>query len=258
MMTAPDQTQMLPKIPADLGGRLTGRTILIFGGTSGIGLATAIQAKAVGARVIVLGIDADRAAQAASDNGLAGWRVADVTRREQIEAAVADIDHVDHLVFLAGTLTLGKVMEADIDTLRRPFEERIWGAVHAIRALGDRLAQDGSITFSSGTLSDRPNAFGTALLAATGAAVEALARALALELAPRRVNTLSPGPLDTGLRTKAMGQEADDAYVKHLNSILPGGRIGTAQEAGAAVVFLMANRFMNAATLNLDGASRLV
>jgi NAD(P)-dependent dehydrogenase (short-subunit alcohol dehydrogenase family) len=80
---------------------LTDRTIVIFGGTSGIGLAAAIQAKAAGAKVIVVGFNLEGAAKVAAENGLDGWRAADVTRAETVTTALADIPHVDHLVLLA-------------------------------------------------------------------------------------------------------------------------------------------------------------
>lgn len=246
-----------PALNHALPATLHGRTVVIFGGTSGIGLAAAIQAKADGAQVTVIGSDATRAEQAARDNALHAWRAADVTDSEALYAALADIPKVDHLVLLAGTYVVGKVLDAEIDHLRRAFEERMWASVHAIRALGERLARDGSITFISGMLSDRPNAHGSAVLAAASAAMEALARGLALELAPIRVNTLSPGPINTPIFSKALG-EGRDAFVAALEQSLPLHRLGTATEAGAAAVFLMTNGFMNGATLNIDGGARLV
>lgn len=243
--------------PSSGPGAMSGRTVLIFGGTSGIGLSAAVQAKAAGAHVIVIGFNRDGAERIAAENGFDGWRAADVTRRETIAEALADIPHVDHLVLLAGTFVAGKVMEADIDYLRRAFDERIWAAVHTIRALGDRLASDGSITFISGVLAERPNAYGTAMLAAASAAMEAFARGLLLELAPRRVNTVSPGTTDTPLLARTLG-EGRDAYVAALKERLPLHRLGTAAEVGAAVLFLMSNGFMNGETLHIDGGSRLV
>ncbi len=127
----------------------------------------------------------------------------------------------------------------------------------AIRALGDRLAQDGSITLISGALADRPNAYGTAVLAAASAAMEAFARGLALELAPIRVNTLSPGPIDTPLLARSLGK-GRDAFVAGLKATLPIHRLGTPAEAGAAVVFLLTNGRMNGETLHVDGGARLV
>jgi NAD(P)-dependent dehydrogenase (short-subunit alcohol dehydrogenase family) len=238
-------------------GALKDRTVLIFGGTSGIGLSAATQAKAAGARVIVGGLDPAGAERVATDNGFDGWRAADVTRPETIDAALADIPRVDHLVLLAGTFVAGKVMEADVTYLHQAFDERLWAAVHTLRALGDRLAQDASITFISGALADRPNGMGTAVLSAACAAMEAFARGLAMEMAPRRVNTVSPGMTDTRLLTRTLGANRD-AFVASLTEKLPQHRLGTAAEVGAAVVFLMSNGFMNGETLHVDGGSRLV
>jgi len=244
-------------ISQTLPSTLTKKTVVIFGGTSGIGLAAAVQAKAAGAKVIVIGSNAARAEQAASEHGLDGWRAADVTDNQAMETALAGIPQVDHLVLLAGTFVAGTVLAADLAYLHRAFDERIWASINAIRALGDRLAKDGSITFISGSLADRPNAYGTAVLAAASAAMEALARGLALELAPVRVNTLSPGPINTPILGKALG-EGRDAFVASLEQVLPLRRLGTAAEAGAAAVFLMSNTFMNGAVLNIDGGARLV
>lgn len=237
--------------------QLDGRTVLITGGTSGIGLAAAIQAKAAGAAVIIVGSNRERTAQVAAEHEFAGWCAADVSQPAEIQAAFADVPHVEHLVLLAGSFIVGKVLEADIAYLRRSFDERIWAAVHTLRTLGDRLAADASVTFVSGAATERPNAHGTAVIAAAAAAMEALARGLALEQAPRRFNTLSPGPIDTPILSKALG-DGREAFVNHLASTLPLQRLGTAEEAGAAVVFLMTNGWMNGATLNVDGGMRLV
>lgn len=237
--------------------QLDGRTVLITGGTSGIGLAAAIQSKASGASVIIVGSNGERTAQVAAEHNFAGWRAADVSKPKEIEAAFADVPHVDHLVLLAGSFVVGKVLEADIEYLRRSFEERIWASVHTLRALGGRLAIDASVTFVSGAAADRPNAHGTAIIAAAAAAMEALARGLALEQAPRRFNTLSPGPIDTPILSKALG-EGREKFVDFLKSTLPLQRLGTAEEAAAAVIFLMTNGWMNGATLNIDGGMRLV
>ncbi|MBZ9793364.1 SDR family oxidoreductase [Rhizobium sp. 3T7] len=236
---------------------LAGKRVLIVGGTSGIGLAAARQARDAGAKVTVVGSDRERAKNVAAENAFEGWRAADITNTEAIYAALADVGHVDHLVLLAGSFVAGKVLVADVTYLRRAFEERIWASVHVLRALGDKLASDASITFISGALADRPNAYGTAVLAAASAAMEAFARGLAVELAPRRVNTLSPGPIDTPILSKTLG-DGRDAYVQSLKQTLPLHRLGTAAEAGEAVVFLMGNGWMNGAVLNVDGGSRLV
>ncbi|WP_182180555.1 SDR family oxidoreductase [Methylobacterium radiotolerans] len=240
-----------------LSSTLQDRSVVVFGGTSGIGLAAARQAKAAGAAVIVVGRDSAGAERVATEDGFAGWRAADVTRPDAVAAALADIPRVDHLALLAGTFVAGKIREAEVDHLKRAFDERIWAAVHALRALGDRLAGNGSVTLISGALADRPSAQGTAVLAAASAAMEAFARGLALELAPVRVNALSPGTTDTPLLARTLGAHRD-AYVAGLTERLPQRRLGTAEEAGAAVVFLMGNGFMNGETLHIDGGGRLI
>lgn len=243
--------------PLDPAATLRGKDVLVIGGTSGIGLAAAVQAKAAGASVTIVGIDRERAPQIAAEHGFAGWRAADVTKPEQLQAALADIAHVDHLVLMAGTFVAGKVLEADVGYLQRAFDERIWSAIHTLRILGGKLAADGSVTFISGALADRPTATGTAVLASASAAMEALARGLALELAPLRVNALSPGRIETPLLAKTLGA-ARDGVVEAMRSTAPLKRMGTAEEAGAAIVFLMANGWMSGETLHVDGASRFV
>ncbi|MBB3220535.1 SDR family oxidoreductase [Pseudoduganella umbonata] len=237
-------------------GSLTGKVVVVFGGTSGIGLAAAVQAKAAGAKVIVIGNDRTRAQQAAQAHGFE-WRTADVTQSDAVHEALKEIPKVDHLVLLAGTFVAAKVLDGDVDYMRRAFEERVWASVHAIRALNGRMSSDGSITFISGVLADRPNAQGTAVLAAASAAMEALARGLALELAPIRVNTLSPGHVETPLLHKVLG-DARDTVLPAMRASTPLKRLGTAEEAGAATVFLMANGWMNGTTLHIDGGVSLI
>lgn len=237
-------------------GSLAGKVVVVFGGTSGIGLSAAVQAKAAGAEVIVIGSDRTRARKAAEEYGFE-WRTADVTQSEAVHAALQDIPKVDHLVLLAGSFVAAKVLDGDVDYMRRAFEERIWASVHAIRALNGRMSSDGSITFISGVLADRPNAQGTAVLAAASAAMEALARGLALELAPIRVNTLSPGHVETPLLHKVLG-DARDTVLPAMRASTPLKRLGTAEEAGAATVFLMANGWMNGTTLHIDGGVSLI
>ncbi|MBX7535173.1 SDR family oxidoreductase [Qipengyuania sp. GH1] len=236
---------------------LTGRSVLVIGGTSGIGLSVALQAQAEGAQVTILGSDEARARQVASDHGFAGWRAADVGQPEAMIKALADVEKVDHLVMLAGSFVMGGVLETDIDALRGVFDQRLWAAIHVLRALGDRLAPDASITLTSGALADRPNAHGTAIMAAACAALESLARAMALELAPRRFNAVAPGPTDTPLLDRALGPAKDD-YVAALAGSLPLGRIGTADDVASAITFLMSHGWMTGETLHVDGGARLV
>jgi NAD(P)-dependent dehydrogenase (short-subunit alcohol dehydrogenase family) len=236
---------------------LTGQTVLIVGGTSGIGLATAIQAKQAGAEVIVLGSNPERARRAAEEHGLAGWRAADVTVPAQIHQALADVPEINHLVILAGSFVVAKVLEGDPALLFRPFEERVRAAIHILQALRSKLAARASVTLASGTLGPRPTGAGTATFSAALAAMEALGRGLALELAPRRVNTIMPGPFDTPLFDKVLGTGRQE-YLESLAAKIPVGRVGAPAEAARAILFLITNEFVTGTTLRIDGGITLV
>ncbi|MBB4291521.1 NAD(P)-dependent dehydrogenase (short-subunit alcohol dehydrogenase family) [Rhizobium leguminosarum] len=237
----------------DLGGQ----TVVIFGGTSGIGLATAAQAKGAGAKVIVIGSNEERAWKAAEDYGFDGWRAADVTRPGAVSDALRDLPSVDHLVMFAGSVVAGKVLEADVNHLERAFDERLWATVDAIRALGSRLQKTGSVTLISGRLADRPTAGGTAVLAAASAAMEALARGLALELAPIRVNVLAPGAVETPLMDRSFGPKRDEIVASMKKASLL-GRLGEPADAASATMLLITNIWINGEVLHLDGGARLL
>lgn len=235
---------------------LKDQNVLIFGGGSGIGHETALLATAAGAKVTIVGRDHERTKRAAEEYGFSGWRVADVTNPEAIRQALSTIDIVDHLIMLSGTFALGKILEADVSLLRQAYEERVWSIIHVLRTLGNRLVSDASVTLVSGALTHRPDGNGTAIISSACAAVEVLGRGLALELAPRRVNILSPGPINTSLLYKSVG-DARDAWAEIIEANHPLHRFGTAGEAASAAIFLMTNQYMNGAVLNIDGGSRL-
>lgn len=234
---------------------LKNKSIVIIGGTSGMGLATAKEAKAEGANVTVIGYNPEQTELVAQEFGF-DWRVADVTKEETVRKALADIPHVDHLALLAGTFVAGNILDSDINYLHKAFDERIWGAVHAIRSLGDRLDKNASITFISGILADRPSA-GTAILSAASAGMEAFARGLVFELAPRRVNTISPGTTDTPLLAKTLGENRE-AFINSMKEKSPLKRVATAEQVASTIIFLMKNEIMNGETIHVDGGQRLV
>ncbi|GAA4154916.1 SDR family oxidoreductase [Chryseobacterium ginsenosidimutans] len=234
---------------------LKDKHVMIVGGSSGIGLATAKQAKAEGATVTIIGFNPDQTERIANENGFE-WKVADVTKQETIEAALSEVQKVDHLVLLAGTFVAGTILEADIDYLYKAFDERIWGGLYVIRSLGEKLSPEASVTFTSGVLADRPGA-GTAILAAASSAVESLVRGLALELAPRRVNTVSPGTTDSPLLSKSLGS-GKEAFINSMREKLPLKRVATTEQVASAILFLMTNEIMTGETLHVDGGQRLI
>lgn len=250
----------------EIQGPLDGRQVLVVGGSSGIGLAAAEAARDAGAVVTIAGRSAERLAGAAASLG-AGVRTA-VTDLADPRASAALLDAVpapDHLVVTAGTLAGGPLAALDAGVLEAAWRERVVGPLALVRAVvARRTAQEPtgapltSITLTSGLLATRPAA-GAALLTALCAAVEGLTAALALELAPTRVNAIAPGYTDTPLldaAARAFGAQSRAALVAGATARLPVPRAGTASELGAAVLFAMTNGYLTGATLRVDGGAR--
>ena len=236
---------------------LQGAHIVIFGGSTGIGLATAKAAKAAGANVTIVGRTAAKLEAAAHEIGGAGTAVADIADRKSVEAVFVGMESVDHIVITAGGLAGGRLAETDPDALLTAFQERIAGPVYAIKAVLPLLPTTGSVVLTGGQFSDRPSGNGVSIISAAVRGIEALARALALELKPIRVNVISPGFVDTPL-FDALGQEARTAILGDAANALPGGRVGRPAEVAEAIIFLLGNSYMNAEVLHIDGAGRFV
>jgi NAD(P)-dependent dehydrogenase (short-subunit alcohol dehydrogenase family) len=229
--------------------------VVIFGGSSGLGLAAAAAAKAGGAAVTLIGRSPERLALAAQSLGGARTQVADIMHREQVEAALSGLGRIDHLVITAGGFAGGDLMGSDPDHLLRTFQVVIGGALYAIRAALPAIPLSGSIVLTGGLLSERP-APGMAVLSAAVRAIEALAVGLALELKPIRVNVVSPGFVDTPQYDVLA--ERRGPFLAEQARKLPGGRIGRAEEVGDAVMLLLCNGYMNGEVLHIDGAGRFV
>ncbi len=235
--------------------QLKNREVVIIGGSSGIGFATAELAQAGGATVTITGRNRDKLDQAAQKLSDVKTAIVDITDEADIQQLMAQFDHIDHLVVLGASLASGKVMDTPLQELARPIDERIWGAVYAVRHAAPRMS-DGSITLTSGLFSTRPIA-GMAMAAAAVGGVEAMSRALALELAPIRVNAIAPGYIDTPLLQAAFANQYE-SVVKAQAATLPVKRIGTAEETAHSILFLMTTSFITAEVLHLDGGGRYV
>jgi NAD(P)-dependent dehydrogenase (short-subunit alcohol dehydrogenase family) len=231
--------------------------IVIFGGSTGIGLATAQAAKAAGAMITLVGRTAAKLEAAASEVGRAKTAVADIADRKSVEAVFAGMTTVDHIVITAGGLAGGRLAETDPDALVTAFQERIAGPLYAIKAVLPLMPLTGSIVLTGGQFSDRPSGNGVSVISAAVRGIEALARALALELKPIRVNVISPGFVDTPL-FDVLGHEARTAILAEAAKALPGGRIGRPAEVAEAIVFLLGSGYMNAEVLHIDGGGRFV
>jgi NAD(P)-dependent dehydrogenase (short-subunit alcohol dehydrogenase family) len=235
--------------------QLQGAHVVVVGGSSGIGLATAQLAKREGATVTIAGRSPERLAEAQRTLGEVRTVVADITDAATIQDIFQGINRVDHVVISAGTLGNGRIVQNDMATLRRIVDERLFGVVHVVRQAAPHM-QQGSITCTSGSLSSRPR-LGTAMFTAMLAAVEALTPALALELAPIRVNAVTPGLIDTPLLNAAYGAERD-TLVQNRAAALPGKRIGTSADVAHLMLMLMTNAYVNGAVLHIDGGGRFL
>jgi NAD(P)-dependent dehydrogenase (short-subunit alcohol dehydrogenase family) len=232
-------------------------TALVVGGTSGIGLATARRLQIIGADVHVVGRSKARLdSVGATDSELIGHH-GDGSDRGQITAIIEAIGSIDWLVItLSGSEGPGRLAELDLDMLRRAFDAKFWGHITTIQAALPNLSPDGSITLL-GAITARAGMPGTSGIAAINGAVEALVKPLAAELAPIRVNNVSPGFVDTPWWS-GLPDEARDAFFAQAAQVLPTRRIATADDIADAVVFAATNPNMTGAIIESDGGARLV
>jgi NAD(P)-dependent dehydrogenase (short-subunit alcohol dehydrogenase family) len=235
--------------------KLEGGHVVVIGGSSGIGLAAACLALDEGAEVTIAGRSQEKLLQAQLELGQVHTVVMDITDQGAVEKGFAGLSRIDHVVISAGTLRNGAIVKNDLENLRRIVDERLWGLTYVVRHAAPRMSQ-GSITVTSGSLSSRPRP-GTAMLTAMLSAVEALAPALALELAPVRVNAVTPGLIDTPLLHSAYGAERD-TIVQNRAAMLPGRRVGTADEVARVILMLMTNDYLTGEVVHVDGGGRFV
>jgi NAD(P)-dependent dehydrogenase (short-subunit alcohol dehydrogenase family) len=239
--------------PEDLMS-LTDRRIVITGGGTGIGFATAKLAAARGASLVLLGRRESKLRAAAESIGpAASYHVLDVTDGEALKRVFGSLGSIDHLVTCAAGITIAPFAELPEAAFRDFFEVKFWGQYRAIRAALPRLSREGSIVLLSGYLYRKPCA-GFSAFAAVNGAIEALVKVLAIELAPVRINALVPGQVDT--LVELIGEEANQARIEAAAAKLPLGRIGTPDDIAHAALFLAENRFTTGITLDVDGGER--
>ena len=207
-----------------------GERIVVLGGSSGIGLATAQAAAREGATVVIASSQKTRIDEALATlpAGTEG-HVLDLTGRRATQALFAQLGGLERLMFTAGeTLQLGSLADTDVDAARRFFTLRYWGAYCAAKYGSSNIRKGGSIVFTSGIAGQRPRA-GWSLGASICAAMEGLTRALAVELAPIRVNIVSPGVVRTPLWAN-MAEADRAALYQQMADRLPVGHVGDVAE----------------------------
>jgi NAD(P)-dependent dehydrogenase (short-subunit alcohol dehydrogenase family) len=235
---------------------LDNREVVVIGGTSGIGLATATMAQEAGARVTVVGRDQARLADALERLGEnARGEAFDVADEVAVQDLFSSYDHVDHVALLAGSRVDGEIATLDTSAIQAPINDRLWGALYVCKHAAPKMT-DGSITICSGVGVARPRR-GSAVVAAAAGASEILARAVAQEVAPVRVNVIRPGLIDTPLLSRVAGDRREQMIASQAKRI-PLGRIGRPEEIAHAILFLMSNTYVTGTTLTIDGGSSLV
>ncbi|HXJ54286.1 MAG TPA: SDR family oxidoreductase [Burkholderiales bacterium] len=231
------------------------KQVVIVGGTGSIGSALVRQLSAQGARVRVTGRDSDSLASA--EKGASGVQsfLCEVTSEASVGEVFSHFDDIDHVVVLAGSSGGGPFMETPASRQRYVLEERVWGAIYAVRAAVPKM-RGGSITLTSGLFASRPPAAGSVMLVTALSAVEGLVRGLARELAPIRINAVSFGVVRS-TRHRHMGAD-QEPYYRRLGNALPTGRVGEPDHAAHAIVFAMQNDYLTGEVLHVDGGARLV
>ena len=234
-----------------------GQRVVVLGGTSGTGLATAKAAARLGAQVTVVSrrqVSVDRAL-ADLPPGTCG-RAADLTDTDQVRRLFDDLDSIDHLVFTAGEpLLLMSLDTLDLDKAREFFTLRYFSALWAVHAAMPHLRPGGSITLTAGIVSQRPGP-DWAVVASVCGAVESLTRALAVELAPIRVNAVCPGIVRSPL-WDPMPQASRDQMYRDTAASIPAGRVGEVGDIAQAYLFCLTQPFATGTVLTIDGGFAL-
>jgi NAD(P)-dependent dehydrogenase (short-subunit alcohol dehydrogenase family) len=234
--------------------QLAGQTVVVIGGSSGIGLETARRAREEGADIILTARDPDRLHRVGLELGakISAFDVADVERLTAFFDALRD--SIDHLLVSGSGPNYVPFAELDAADIRRGVE-RIALSVQIALAAKNAFRSPGSLLLIGGTAGRRPSA--GPLISAVTDAMPALTRSLALELAPIRVNLIAPGFVDTPLSATLLG-EGLDARREDLRSTLPTRRVVTATDVAQLAVELMANTAVTGATFDIDGGQQLV
>ena len=232
---------------------LVGKKVVVVGGSSGIGLATAEMAKAKGAEVVIASRNAERVKAAAATIGAKGI-AADVTNDQSVSDLFRAVGPADHVVVSAAQLRTGPFKTVATEDVRPTLEGKLWGAWRCARAA--EIKAGGSLTLVSGFLSIRPRP-NSAIVSVANGALESLARALALELAPVRVNCVSPGIIDTPIRA-AMPEAARNEMLSKAAASLPVRRVGLGADVAQQILAFMTNGFMTGSIVYLDGGALVV
>jgi NAD(P)-dependent dehydrogenase (short-subunit alcohol dehydrogenase family) len=235
--------------------RLNEKKVLVIGGSSGMGLSIAAAAVREGAKVVIASRSESRLKEAAGKIGSGvNWHTVDFTDETSVKGLFDSVGPVDHLAISGSAVRTGPLKELPIADARSSMDSKFFGPYLAVKH--GRLNPGGSIILFSGILSRRPDK-GSAILAAINAAVETLGKALAVELAPVRVNVISPGMTrDTGAYL-GMPEKAREEMFSGVAQSLPVKRVGLPSDIAPVAIELMSNSFITGTVIDVDGGGLL-
>ena len=236
---------------------LNGQTVVVIGGSAGIGLETARRARSEGARVILTGRNPERLQRAASELEALSTAAFDAADAAALERFFRDLPTpIDHLMLTAGRPHYGRLLDMDVAETRRNLGEHLELAIQVARHSAGKVRPGGTLIFMGGTGARRP-AIGLGMASTLTAALPALTASLALELAPVRVNLIAAGFVDTPLSAALLGDELENRR-KQLRDTLPIRRVVDPTDVAALAVHLMINTALTGATYDVDGGQQLL
>ena len=235
---------------------LLGQTVVVIGGSAGIGLETARRARAEGADVILTGRNAERLAQAAEQVGAKKIATFDANDAASLRAFFDDLSAVNHIMVTAGAPHYGPPLQMTTDEVRNGITEHLVLALEVARGAVRKVKATGTLVFMGGTGARRPRV-GLAVASTATTAFPAMIANLALEIAPIRVNLIAAGFVDTPLSASILGQDLEQRR-DELRAKLPIRRVVGPADVAALAVHIMANTALTGATFDIDGGQQLV
>ena len=236
---------------------LFGQTVVVIGGSAGIGFETARRARAEGAEVILAARNAERLERAANEIGALSTAAFDATDPNELERFFRELPAgLDHVMVTGPGPHYVPVMEIGYEQARAAVSEHLLLALWVARSAAKKMSPGGTLLFMGGTGGRRP-ARGSALMSAVTAAMPAFTASLALELAPIRVNLIAAGFVDTPLSAALLGKDLD-ARREQLRATLPIHRVVGPEDVAALAVHIMANTALTGGTYDIDGGQQLV
>jgi NAD(P)-dependent dehydrogenase (short-subunit alcohol dehydrogenase family) len=235
---------------------LDGQTVVVLGGSAGIGLETARLARAEGAEVIITGRNQERLAAAAAEVGAASTAAFDTTDLDRLAEFLAGLPSIDHVLATGSGPYYAPLADLDFDEVRKDVDTHILVPVQVARSAVGKVRPGGTLLFIGGTGGRRIHK-GLGLISALTNAMPALVATLALEIAPVRVNLIAAGFVDTPLSARLLGDQLE-ARREELRETLPIGRVVGPVDIAALALHLMTNTAMTGATYDIDGGQQFV